>query len=96
MRPEGRRYIQYGVFYSSMGSVCFFVFPNWFLCTNAANENTIFVLCYCGNPFKNFSVMPECVINVHHIYQLPECLSAVSLEIPLVVLSMPLVMIPKR
>ena len=48
-------------------SVCFLVVLNWFLCTDAANDNTSIVLCSCGIPPKHFSVMPECVRKFHHL-----------------------------
>ena len=42
-------------------SVCFFVVTNWFLCTDAANDDTMIVLCSCGIPPNTFSVIPEFV-----------------------------------
>ena len=74
-------------------SFCLFFVPNLFLGNDAANDGTIIVLCYCGIPPNNFSVIPECVINVHHLSQLPDFLDAVALTIMLVVSRLPLVMI---
>ena len=45
---------------------------------------------------RDVFVMPVCVRKVHHIYQLPECLVAVALAIPLVVSRMLLVKIYRR
>ena len=47
-------------------------------------------------PPENLSVMLECVGNVHHIYQLLECLAAVDFAIILVASRLSLVMIPRR
>ena len=77
-------------------SFCFYVVSNWFICTYAKNYEKMIVLCCCGIPPNIFSMMPDSVINVHHLYQLPDCLDAVSLEFPLVALSRLLVMIPKK
>ena len=74
----------------------FFFLPNWFLCTDTANDDILIALCSCGIPPNNFSVMPECVRNLHHISQLPYCLDAVVLEMPLDVYRLPIVMIPSR
>ena len=76
-------------------SVCFFVLPNWFLCTAAVNDDTMIFLCCCGIPPKNLSVVPECVINVQHLSQLQDRLAAMYVVMPLVALRLPLVMIPK-
>ena len=38
--------------------LCFSVVPNWFLSTDAANDDAMIVLCSCGILPKNFSVMP--------------------------------------
>ena len=72
-------------------SVCFLIVPNCFLRTDADNDDTGIVLCSCGTPPKNFSVMPECVRNVHYLSQLPDFLVAVDLAILLVALRLPLV-----
>ena len=69
---------------------------NWFLCTDTVNDATMIVLCFYGNPPKNLSAMPECVRNVHRLSQLPDCLVAVALEMPLVVLRLPLAIISRR
>ena len=45
---------------------------------------------------NNFSVMPEDVTDFHYLSQLPDCLDAVDLTIPLVLSRMPLVLIPRR
>ena len=74
----------------------FFVVPNLFICTDAANDNTKIVLFSCGIPYRNLFFMPMCVRNVHHLYQLPDCLVAVDLVIPLVMLRMSLVEISRR
>ena len=77
-------------------SICFLVVPNCFFCTDAANNDTRVVLCSCGIPPKNFSVMPECVRNVHHLYQFPDYLVEVALVILLEDSRLPLVMISRR
>ena len=63
-------------------------------CTGAAKDDTMIVLCSCGTPPKNLSVMPECAINAHNISQLPDCLDKVDLTMPLVASRFLLVMIP--
>ena len=50
-------------------SLCF---RNWFCCTEAANDDTRIVFCYCGIPPRNLSVISECLRNVPHISQLPD------------------------
>ena len=75
---------------------CFLVFPNWFRCTEAANDDTRIVPCSCGIPPKNLSVIPECLRNVPHLSQLPDFLVAVALEVPLEALRIPLAMISRR
>ena len=72
------------------------VVSNWFLFTDAANDDTRIVFSLFGIPSMNFSVMPVCVRNVHHCSQLPDCLVVVALAIPLVVLRILLVKIPRR
>ena len=69
---------------------------NWFLRTDAANDDTRIILYTCGITYRNFSVMPVCARNVHHLSQFPDCLFVVDLAIPLVVLRMMLVKISKR
>ena len=51
-------------------SICFLVLPNWFLRNEAANDDTMIVLYYCGIPPINWSAMPECSRNVHHLSHL--------------------------
>ena len=77
-------------------SICFLVFPEWFRCTGAANDDTRIVFCACGIPSRNLSVIPECWRNVPHLSQLPECLVAVALTMPLEALRLPLAMISSR
>ena len=79
MHPEGHIYIRYGVFDSSV---------EVFLCcaklvfhTDAANYDMMIVLCSCVITPNNFYVMSECVRNVHHLSQLPDCLVAVALTV---------------
>ena len=58
-------------------------FPNWFRCTEAANDDTRIVFCACGITSRNLSVIPECLSNVPHLYQFPDCLvSAASSALP--------------
>ena len=71
-------------------SICFLIVPNWFCRTEAANDDISIVLCSCGIPPRNSSAIPEFLRNVHHIYQLPDCLVAVALEMPLEALRLPL------
>ena len=75
--------------------VCFFVVPKWFLCTDAANSDTMIVLFSCRIPPRNLSVITECVINMHNLSQLSIYLAAVAFEILLVTLSLLIVMIPR-
>ena len=77
-------------------STCFPVFPNWFCCTEAANDDTRIFFCDCGIPSRNFSVIPECLRNVPHLSQLPYCLVAVALAMPLEASRLSLAMISKR
>ena len=49
-----------------------------------------------GSPPRNSSVIPECLRNVHHLYQLTDCLVAVALVMPLEAPRMPLAMISRR
>ena len=58
--------------------------PNWFLCTDSANDDIIIVLAPCWIPFNNFSYTPVCVSNSYHLSQLPYLLVAVVMEIPFV------------
>ena len=60
-------------------SVCFFVVPNYFLCTDIENDDMMTVLCSFGISPKEFSVMLEFVRNIHHVSQLLDCLTAVAL-----------------
>ena len=96
MRPEGCRYIQYGGLDSYVEEYMFPCFPNWFRCTEAANDDTRIVFCACGITSRNLSVIPECLSNVPHLSQLPDCLVAVALEMPLEVLRLPLAIISRR
>ena len=74
-------------------SLCLRVAPNWFLCTDAATDDTSIVFSPYGIPSRNFSVMYVFVRNVHHLSQLPYCFVTVALEILSVVLRMLLVTI---
>ena len=65
-------------------------------CTGEANYDTRVVVCSYGIPPSNFSAMPECLINVHHLYQLPDFFVAVALAMPLDMLSLKLAMISRR
>ena len=75
--------------------MCFLVVPNWFCRTEAANDDTSIVLYSCGIPPRNYSVVPECLSNVHHLYQLPYWLVAVDLSMPLEASILPLAMISR-
>ena len=72
------------------------VAPNWFLHTDAANDDTMIVFYPCGIPYRSVFVMPVCVRNVHHISQFPDCFIEVVLEIPSVVSRMLLVTISRK
>ena len=72
------------------------VFPKWFRCTEAANDDTRIVFCACGISSRNLSVIPECWRNVPHLSQFPDCLVAVALEMPLEASRLPLAMISRR
>ena len=74
-------------------STCFPVFPDWFRRTEAANDDTRIVFCACGIPSRSLSVIPEFLRNIPHLSQLPECLVAVALEMPLEASRLPLAMI---
>ena len=84
MHLEGSIYIRYGGFDSSMEEFLSFIVKNWFLRTDAENDDMMIVLRSFGIPPKNLYVIPECVRNLHHLYQLPECLAAVYLVMSLV------------
>ena len=96
MHLEGRIYIQYGGLDISVEEYFFLVVSNWFLCTDAANDETRIFLCCFVIPPNNSSDMPECVSNVHHLYQLTDFLVVVALAMPLVPLSLPLSIISRR
>ena len=51
---------------------CFLVVPNWFRRTEAANDDTRISSALVGSPTSNLSVIPVCLRNVHHLYQLPD------------------------
>ena len=53
-------------------SVDFFVLKNWFLCTNAANDNTSVVVASFWILSKIVSLTPACVSNVHHVSLFPD------------------------
>ena len=74
-------------------SICFLVSPNWFRCTEAENDDTRVVLCSCGIPHRNSSVIPECLSNVPHLSQFPDLLVSVALEMLLEASRLPLAMI---
>ena len=57
------------------------VAPNWFLCTDAENNDTVVVFSPCVIPSRNLFVTLVCVINMHHLSQLPDFLVAVGLAI---------------
>ena len=47
--------------------ICFLVVTDWFLCTEAANDDMRIVLCSCGTPPRNLSAMPyflECALYI--------------------------------
>ena len=69
---------------------------DFFLCTDAANYDTMIVLSPCGIPYINVFVMPVCAMNMHHISQFIGCLVAVDLTINPVVLRILLVKISRR
>ena len=50
----------------------FFVAPNWFLYTDAANDDTRVFMYPCGIPYSSLFLMPVCVSNVHRCSQLPD------------------------
>ena len=66
----------------------FFFVPNWFLCADSTNDDTSVVLALCWSPSRNFSSTSPCVNNVHHLYQFPDFLVAVALDISLVMSTM--------
>ena len=72
------------------------VAKNWFLHTDAENDDTMIVFSPCGIPSSIFFMMPVCVSNAHHLSQFPDCLIAVALAIPSVVSRMLLVTIYRR
>ena len=57
----------------------FFIVPNRFLCTYAANDDTMIVLYPCGITARNMFLMPVCVSNVHHLSRLSDLLVTVDL-----------------
>ena len=67
---SGRRYIRYGGLDSSVEEYFSLVVPNWFRRTEAENDDTRILLCSCEIPPRNSSTIPECLMNVHHLYQL--------------------------
>ena len=75
--------------------VCFLVFTNWFRCTEAENDDTMIVLYCCGIPPKNLSVIHECLRNVHHLSQLPDCFVAMALAVLLEASRLSLAMISR-
>ena len=96
MRLEVRRYIQYSEFDSSVEDYLFPGCAKLFFFTEAANDDTRNFLCSCVIPPNNFSTIPEFVRNVHHLYQLQDCLVSVALVILLVASRLPLVMVSRR
>ena len=76
-------------------SICFLVVPNCLRCTETANDDTRIGIYYCGIPPSNLSAIPECLRNVHHLYQFPDCLVAVALSMPLEASRLPLAMISR-
>ena len=72
------------------------VAPNWFLCTDSANDDTMIVLYFCEITPRNLFMMPVCVRNVKHLSQLSDCLVAVAVAILSVVLRMLIVTISRR
>ena len=63
--------------------------------TEAANDDTRIVFCACGIPSRVLSVILECLRNITHLSQLPECLVAVAFAMPLEASRLPLVMISR-
>ena len=59
-----------------------FVAKNWFLRTDAENDDTRNIFYPCGIPYRNLLVISVYVSNVHHLSQLPDFLVALDLEIP--------------
>ena len=69
---------------------------NWFRRTEAENDDIRIVFCACGIPPRNLSAIPECLRNVHHLYQFPDYLVAVALAMPLEASRLTLAMISSR
>ena len=69
---------------------------NWFLHTDALNDDTRIVFSPFWIPSRNLFVMPVCVRNVHHISQFTDFLVAVALSIISVISGMLLVKISRR
>ena len=63
-------------------SLDIFIVPNWFLYTDAVNEDIRIVLSPYGIPSINLFLMPACVRNLHHHSQWLELLVEVALDIP--------------
>ena len=70
--------------------MCFLVGPNWFRHTKAVNDDMRVSSALVGYPPRNLSAIPVCLRNVYHIYQLPDCLVAVVLAMPLKASRLPL------
>ena len=52
-------------------SVAIFVLKNWFLCTDATNDDAIVVLATCWSLSNNIYSTPACVRNVQNLSQFP-------------------------
>ena len=57
----------------------FLIATNWFLCTDAVNDDTKIVFFPFEILSRNLFVMPVCVRNEHHLSQLPYGLVSVAL-----------------
>ena len=77
-------------------SICFHVFTNWFLRTEAANYDTRVSSALVGPPPRNLFAIPVCLRNVPNLYQFPDCLFAVVLAMPLKESRLPLAIISRR
>ena len=77
-------------------SIFFLVVSNWFSLTEAENDDTSISLCSCGIPPSNSSSVPKYLRNVHHLYQLLDCLAVVAFAMRLESSRLPLHMISMR
>ena len=61
-----------------------------FFCTGDAKDETMMVLSSCVSLYRNLSLIPEWVSNVHNWSQFTELFASVDLDITLVMSRMPL------